>query len=134
MDSCAAQYTGLSEIRILNQAADQNLGNIMPMRGEQETMLSLHTTVAQNSQGHSKTLAKVHFCTESCVLQLKASGSDAGGFAHFDATVVLGRPKEAAPGILFLHGGPHSAYAASYVHSVAFLSSLGYNVVIPNYR
>lgn len=68
------------------------------------------------------------------MLQLKASGVGAGGYADFDATVVLGRPGEAAPGILFLHGGPHSAYAASYAHSVAFLASLGYNVVIPNYR
>ncbi len=68
------------------------------------------------------------------MLQLKASGADAGGCANFDATVVLGRPGEAAPGILFLHGGPHSAYAASYVHSLAFLASLGYNIIIPNYR
>ena len=68
------------------------------------------------------------------MLQLEASQADAGGCANFDATVVLGRPGEAAPGILFLHGGPHSAYAASYVHSVAFLASLGYNIIIPNYR
>lgn len=68
------------------------------------------------------------------MLQLKASGARSGAFADFDATLVLGRPQEAAPGILFLHGGPHSAYAASYVHSVAFLASLGYNVVVPNYR
>ena len=66
--------------------------------------------------------------------QLKASVAESGGFADFDATLVLGCPGEAAPGILFLHGGPHSAYAASYVHSVAFLASLGYNIVIPNYR
>ena len=68
------------------------------------------------------------------MLQLKAGGATSGAFEDFDATVVLGRPEEAAPGILFLHGGPHSAYAASYVHSVAFLASLGYNIVIPNYR
>lgn len=66
--------------------------------------------------------------------QLKASSAKDGEAASFDATLVLGRPGKAAPGILFLHGGPHSAYAASYVHSVAFLASLGYNVVIPNYR
>ena len=72
--------------------------------------------------------------TLHCVLQLKAGGAASGSCADFDATVVLGRPGEAAPGILFLHGGPHSAYAASYVHSVAFLASLGYNIVIPNYR
>lgn len=68
------------------------------------------------------------------MLQLKAGGAPSGACEDFDATVVLGRPEEAAPGILFLHGGPHSAYAASYVHSLAFLASLGYNIVIPNYR
>lgn len=52
----------------------------------------------------------------------------------FDATYLLGRPDEKAPGILFLHGGPHSAYPASYLHALAFLASLGYNLVIPNYR
>lgn len=69
----------------------------------------------------------------TCVqLQANTAGSPAAG--SFDATLVLGRPGERAPGILFLHGGPHSAYAASYVHSLAFLASLGYNIVVPNYR
>lgn len=52
----------------------------------------------------------------------------------FDATLILGRPQEKAPGILFLHGGPHTAYPAGYMHSLAFLASLGYNLVVPNYR
>ena len=88
-----------------------------------ESTLTLHLRVAQcmliNVPSHA---------------QLKATSAKNGEAASFDATLVLGRPGKAAPGILFLHGGPHSAYAASYVHSVAFLASLGYNVVIPNYR
>jgi hypothetical protein len=73
--------------------------------------------------------AAPHVC--ACV-QLTASISSAA--VPFDATFILGRPQGKAPGILFLHGGPHSAYATSYLHSLAFLASLGYNIVVPNYR
>ncbi len=52
----------------------------------------------------------------------------------FDATLILSRPGERAPGVLFLHGGPHSAYPAAYLHALAFLANLGYNLVVPNYR
>lgn len=62
---------------------------------------------------------------------LQFTGADG---VPFDATLVLGRPGEAAPGVLFLHGGPHSAYPAAYLHALAFLASLGYNLVVPNYR
>lgn len=33
-----------------------------------------------------------------------------------------------------LHGGPHSVSLSSYSKSIAFLSSLGYNLLIVNYR
>lgn len=88
-----------------------------------ESALTLRLRVAQRMLIHVPSNA-----------QLKAASAKDGEAVSFDATLVLGRPGKAAPGILFLHGGPHSAYAASYVHSVAFLASLGYNVVIPNYR
>lgn len=39
-----------------------------------------------------------------------------------------------APLILFLHGGPHSVSLTSYSKSLAFLSSLGYNLLVVNYR
>lgn len=35
-----------------------------------------------------------------------------------------------APSLLFLHGGPHSAYVASYISSIAYLAALGYVVLI----
>ena len=70
-----------------------------------------------------------------CVLQLKPEPAPKGrGDVPFDATLVLGRPGQKAPGILFLHGGPHTAYSAAYLHALAFLASLGYNLVVPNYR
>ena len=70
-----------------------------------------------------------------CVLQLKPEPAPKGkDGVPFDATLVLGRPGQKAPGILFLHGGPHTAYSAAYLHALAFLASLGYNLVVPNYR
>ncbi|KAK1310771.1 hypothetical protein QJS10_CPA08g00238 [Acorus calamus] len=38
------------------------------------------------------------------------------------------------PLIVVLHGGPHSVTVSSYSKSLAFLSSLGYNLLIVNYR
>lgn len=38
------------------------------------------------------------------------------------------------PVIVMLHGGPHSVSLSSYSKSMAFLSSLGYNLLIVNYR
>ncbi|XP_024018039.1 acylamino-acid-releasing enzyme 1, partial [Morus notabilis] len=38
------------------------------------------------------------------------------------------------PLIVVLHGGPHSVSATSYSKSLAFLSSLGYSLLIVNYR
>ena len=70
-----------------------------------------------------------------CVLQLKPEPAPKGrGDVPFDATLVLGRPGRKAPGILFLHGGPHTAYSGRLLHALAFLAGLGYNLVVPNYR
>eukprot|EP00262_Sarcandra_glabra_P004005 TRINITY_DN1494_c0_g1_i2.p1 TRINITY_DN1494_c0_g1~~TRINITY_DN1494_c0_g1_i2.p1 ORF type:complete len:835 (+),score=147.70 TRINITY_DN1494_c0_g1_i2:156-2507(+) len=38
------------------------------------------------------------------------------------------------PLIVILHGGPHSVSISSYSKSLAFLSSLGYNLLLVNYR
>ncbi|GAB4823018.1 hypothetical protein N2152v2_010064 [Parachlorella kessleri] len=38
------------------------------------------------------------------------------------------------PTILTPHGGPHSAYAASFFMPLSFMVALGYNVVLLNYR
>ncbi|WOK98653.1 acylamino-acid-releasing enzyme 1 [Canna indica] len=39
-----------------------------------------------------------------------------------------------APLIVILHGGPHSVSLTSYSKSLAFLSSLGFNLLVVNYR
>lgn len=42
--------------------------------------------------------------------------------------------KKNAPTVLFLHGGPHTAFAAAHILSNAFLNLVGYNVLQVNYR
>ncbi|XP_020591704.1 acylamino-acid-releasing enzyme 1 isoform X2 [Phalaenopsis equestris] len=39
-----------------------------------------------------------------------------------------------SPLIVIIHGGPHSVFSTTYAKSVAFLSSLGYNLLLVNYR
>ncbi|KAI0516333.1 hypothetical protein KFK09_009005 [Dendrobium nobile] len=47
-----------------------------------------------------------------------------------------GNKKDAVcgPVIVIIHGGPHSVSSTTYAKSLAFLSSLGYNLLIVNYR
>lgn len=39
-----------------------------------------------------------------------------------------------SPTVVILHGGPHSVSVSSYSRSSAFLASLGFNLLIINYR
>jgi dipeptidyl aminopeptidase/acylaminoacyl peptidase len=43
-------------------------------------------------------------------------------------------PSHPAPGILFLHGGPHAAVTDEFTPPLLFLAAAGYAVVLPNYR
>ncbi len=48
----------------------------------------------------------------------------------FQAVVVRRRSAGGpAPTVLLPHGGPHSAYVASYTNAIAYLAALGYTVV-----
>ena len=53
----------------------------------------------------------------------------------FEAVLLLNKDrKKSAPTVLFLHGGPHSAFPIVYILSNAYLTALGYNVLQVNYR
>ncbi|KAK9836232.1 hypothetical protein WJX84_008783 [Apatococcus fuscideae] len=52
----------------------------------------------------------------------------------FEAVVVSPKGSSPAPGVLFPHGGPHSAYPAAYSNLVAFQAAQGYAVVCVNFR
>lgn len=58
-------------------------------------------------------------------------GTGSGSDLSFEAVVVRRRcTSTPGPALLYLHGGPHSAYVASYISSVAYLAALGYIVII----
>ena len=52
----------------------------------------------------------------------------------FEAVVIRPKGTAAVPGVLFPHGGPHSAYPAAYSNLVAFQAAQGYAVIAVNFR
>lgn len=57
-----------------------------------------------------------------------------GGKLPFEAIFVSCKDSSQKPTVVILHGGPHSASVSSYSRSSAFLASLGFNLLIVNYR
>ncbi|KAL6883635.1 hypothetical protein ACP4OV_011049 [Aristida adscensionis] len=57
-----------------------------------------------------------------------------GGKLPFEAIFVSCKDSLHSPTVLILHGGPHSVSVSSYSRSSAFLASLGFNLLIVNYR
>ncbi|KAG6395174.1 hypothetical protein SASPL_145813 [Salvia splendens] len=61
-----------------------------------------------------------------------------GACRPFEAIYVSSRHRKSSespdPLVVFLHGGPHTVSLASFSKSLAFLSSLGYSLLIVNYR
>ena len=59
-----------------------------------------------------------------------------GSREPFEAIFVSSNKKNDTcdPLIVVLHGGPHSVSLSSFSKNLAFLSSLGYNLLIVNYR
>jgi len=57
-----------------------------------------------------------------------------GGKLPFEAIFVSCKDSSHSPTVVVLHGGPHSVSVSSYVKSSAFLASLGFNLLIVNYR
>jgi acylaminoacyl-peptidase len=58
----------------------------------------------------------------------------AGSKLPFEAIFVSCKDSSHKPTILVLHGGPHSVSVSSYSKTSAFLASLGFNLLIVNYR
>ncbi|KAJ3673879.1 hypothetical protein LUZ60_005871 [Juncus effusus] len=57
-----------------------------------------------------------------------------GGKDPYEAILISCKDSKNHATILVLHGGPHSAFSSSYYKSYAFLSSLGFNILMVNYR
>ncbi|KAI8561214.1 hypothetical protein RHMOL_Rhmol04G0320800 [Rhododendron molle] len=71
------------------------------------------------------------------VLTLDGDNCVAGARKPIEAILVSSKSKKSDacdPLIVMLHGGPHSVSVSSFSKSLAFLSSIGYSLLIVNYR
>jgi len=57
-----------------------------------------------------------------------------GTFPEIFQYVFLAPQKEIPPLLIYPHGGPHSVFTTEYVPAIAYLSLLGYSVILVNYR
>ncbi|KAK9930969.1 hypothetical protein M0R45_018269 [Rubus argutus] len=60
-----------------------------------------------------------------------------GARKPFEATFLSSKTKRSDPFdplLVILHGGPHSVYVSSFSKSLAFLSAIGFNLLLVNYR
>ena len=83
-----------------------------------------------------RSFASAGQCLPSPALQVKAT-TKAGAELPVEAILLHPAAAKAAPGpaILCPHGGPHSAYPASWQLAFAFLvGGLGYRAVLVNFR
>lgn len=94
----------------------------------------------QKNSNKVKSLLSSHQCT---ILKIPVNNpSDSlpeGARKPFEAIFIRCKKEESdgvssTPTILMLHGGPHSVTLSSYSKASAFLTSLGYNLLIVNYR
>jgi hypothetical protein len=77
-------------------------------------------------------------CTSARAFELGGAGGAAGSAGHPTATTSMGAGTAAAspgaPLIVVPHGGPHSAFSTMFLHAYAWLATLGYGVVLVNFR
>lgn len=71
----------------------------------------------------------LYICLSSCFFSV-------GGKLPLEAIFVSCSCKGSSrsPTVVVLHGGPHSVSVSSYSKSSAFLASLGFNLLVVNYR
>ncbi|XP_074312947.1 acylamino-acid-releasing enzyme isoform X1 [Silene latifolia] len=76
-----------------------------------------------------------------CIMKIPVRGisenSSEGASKPFEAMFVSAKTEKNGscnPTIVVLHGGPHSVMTSGFSKSLAFLTSIGYNLLIVNYR
>ena len=75
----------------------------------------------------------IHFCNIFIFLGCASPGA----LKPFEAIFVSSKKEKnevCDPMIVVLHGGPHSVSTSGFSKSLAFLSSIGYSLLIVNYR
>lgn len=79
-------------------------------------------------------ILKLECCMRCDIFIQVAFSCSVGGKLPFEAIFVSCKDSSRSPTVVILHGGPHSVSVSSYVKSSAFLASLGFNLLIVNYR
>ncbi|KAH9617888.1 hypothetical protein KSS87_023515 [Heliosperma pusillum] len=89
----------------------------------------------------SKEVASSLSYHRSCIMKIPVRGisqnSSEGASKPFEAIFVSAKTEKNGscnPLIVVLHGGPHSVMTSGFSKSFAFLASIGYNLLIVNYR
>ncbi|XP_059446033.1 acylamino-acid-releasing enzyme isoform X2 [Corylus avellana] len=99
--------------------------------------LDVSSSKFKSSEKVKSLLSSLQFSIMKIPVKDVSDGLTKGASKPFEAIFVSSNSKESDacnPLIVILHGGPHSVLISSFSKSLAFLSSIGYNLLIVNYR
>ncbi|XP_062168533.1 acylamino-acid-releasing enzyme-like isoform X2 [Alnus glutinosa] len=99
--------------------------------------LDISSSIFKCSEKVKSLLSSLQFSIMKIPVKDVSDGLTKGASKPFEAIFVSSNSKESNacnPLIVILHGGPHAVSISSFSKSLAFLSSIGYNLLIVNYR
>ncbi|KAK6929879.1 Acylamino-acid-releasing enzyme, N-terminal domain [Dillenia turbinata] len=96
--------------------------------------LDVLSPVPRCSEKVTSLLSSLQFNIVKIPVRTVSESLTKGGSRPFEAILVSSKKSMHDPLVVVLHGGPHSVSLTSFSHSLAFLSSIGYSLLIVNYR
>ncbi|XP_030541210.2 acylamino-acid-releasing enzyme isoform X2 [Rhodamnia argentea] len=98
--------------------------------------LDISSPIFKCSEKVKMLLGSLQFSIIKIPVKNVAACATKGSSKNFEAIFVSTKPKNDMPDplIVVLHGGPHAVSISSFSKSCAFLSSLGFSLLIVNYR
>ncbi|KAK9287677.1 hypothetical protein L1049_016115 [Liquidambar formosana] len=101
------------------------------------TWLDVSSPISRPSEKVRSLLSSLQFSIMKIPVKGVSDSLTKGASKPFEAIFVSSNSKKndaCDPLIVMLHGGPHSVSLSSFSKSLAFLSSIGYSLLIVNYR
>ncbi|KAL4643377.1 hypothetical protein ACB092_02G087700 [Castanea dentata] len=99
--------------------------------------LDVSSSIFKCSEKVRSLLSSLQFSIMKIPVKNDSDSLTKGASKPFEAIFVSSNSKKSDtcdPLIIFLHGGPHTVSLSSFSKSLAFLSSIGFNLLIVNYR
>ncbi|KAK4586245.1 hypothetical protein RGQ29_023433 [Quercus rubra] len=99
--------------------------------------LDVSSSIFKCSEKVRSLLSSLQFSIMKIPVKNDSDSLTKGASKPFEAIFVSSNSKKSDtcdPLIVFLHGGPHTVSLSSFSKSLAFLSSIGFNLLIVNYR